>query len=423
MDEPAGAASAPAEQRSAWAQTFHSLSYREFRVLWLTTVLTAGGMWLQQVSLGWLAYDMTQSALHVAGVLAARTLPLLLTPLAGVLADRVDRRRLLLVDSLLISALVTGFSVLLFTGTQQVWHLYVFSVTFGLMWAVNNPVRQTLVASSVPGHALMNALALNSMGFNSMRVVGPAIGGYLIVFFGPAINFGLQGVLFGAVFFLLIGFRLRYPGGGQDDARSKSVFRNLAEGFSYVVHSRITLAVTLMTVALALAVMSVVQNQLPVFSAEVLGDAEGGVLGLLFTALGVGGLAGTILIARFSHYRRKGVQGLAAFAGAAVSLLVLSQVSALWAAMASLVALQLFTQAVLTTNMTVVQAIAPDRLRGRVIGVYQMEIGLSPVGGVIAGAIASEYGVSNAFLIGGIAAVVMFVAFAVAYRELRELRL
>ena len=201
------------------------------------------------------------------------------------------------------------------------------------------------------------------------------------------------------------------------------MLRNLAEGFSYVVHSRVTLAVTLMTIALALAVMSVVQNQLPVFTAEVLGDAEGGVLGLLFTALGVGGLAGTILIARFSHYRRKGVQGLAAFAGAAVSLLVLSQVSALWAAMASLVALQLFTQAVLTTNMTIVQAIAPDRLRGRVIGVYQMEIGLSPVGGVIAGAIANEYGVSNAFLIGGIAAVVMFVAFAVAYRELRELRL
>ena len=119
MDEPAGAASAPAEQRSAWAQTFHSLSYREFRILWLTTVLTAGGMWLQQVSLGWLAYDMTQSALHVAGVLAARTLPLLLTPLAGVLADRVDRRRLLLVDSLLISGLVTGFAALLFTGTHS----------------------------------------------------------------------------------------------------------------------------------------------------------------------------------------------------------------------------------------------------------------------------------------------------------------
>jgi MFS family permease len=261
------------------------------------------------------------------------------------------------------------------------------------------------------------------MGFNSMRVIGPMIGGLLIVLFGPAINFALQGVLFGAVFLLLLKFRLRNPDKGRDASGRQSVLRSLGEGFSYVLHDPVTLSVTMMTVALALAVMSVVQNQLPVFTAEVMGDTEGGVLGLLFTSLGVGGLAGTILIARFSHYPRKGLQGLTAFAGAAVSLLVLSQVTTLWAAVPTLVALQLFIQSVLTSNMTIVQAMTPDVMRGRVIGVYQMEIGLSPVGGIIAGIIASAYGVSIAFLIGGIAAVVAFAAFAVGYRELRELRL
>ena len=112
-----------------------ALSYPDFRILWVTTGLVAGGVWFQQVTLGWLAYDLTRSPLHVAGVVGVRTLPLLLAPITGVIADRFDRRKLLLIDQALVTLLVFGFAALLLLNLQQVWHLYVFALLFGLLWA------------------------------------------------------------------------------------------------------------------------------------------------------------------------------------------------------------------------------------------------------------------------------------------------
>ena len=158
---------------------------------------------------------------------------------------------------------------------------------------------------------------------------------------------------------------------------------------------------------------------LPVFVPEVLGDDGGDALGLLMTALGAGGVVGTMLMARFSQYRHKGIQTLGAFAGAALSVIALSQVTNFYAAAIVLALYQVFAQGVLTTNMTMVQSMTPDHLRGRVVGVYQMEIGLMPVGGIIAGAIAIRWGVGNAFLVGGIVVVIAIALFSPSVRRLR----
>ena len=241
-DEPAVPPSTrpPAIETRGWGGTFYALRYRNYRILWITTLMVAGGVWFQQVTLGWLAYNMTESPLQVAAVLGTRSAPLMLAPLTGVLVDRVDRRKLLLVNQAGVTALVLGFTAILFLGWEQVWHLYVFSLLFGLLWAVNNPVRQTLVANSVPREALMNATALNSVAFNTMRTVGPLIGGLIIAFVGPALNFLIQGILFAMVIVMLIPYRIEY-GGDSGAARHSSVVRNLVEGFQYVASQRQTL--------------------------------------------------------------------------------------------------------------------------------------------------------------------------------------
>lgn len=409
-------------RRTGWASTFDALRYRNFRILWFSSLMISGGIWLQQVSLGWLVYELTGSPLQVGGVLGARSAPLILAPLTGVLIDRVDRRKLLLAAQLSVTTLVLSFSALLFSGREQLWHLYAFALAFGLMWAVNNPVRQTLVANAVPREALMNATALNSVAFNSMRAIGPAIGGLLIVLSGPAINFFLQGVLFALVVLLLWRFRTEY-GGDRAGAKRESPLRDLVEGFRYVGGHKPTLLLILMTFVVTVTILGSVFNMMPVYVPEVLGDEGGGQLGFLMTSLGIGGLLGTIVLARFSYFEHKGVQTLVAFGGAALTVIAMSQVDTLFGAAIVLALYQVFAQTVLTTNMTMVQGMTPDHLRGRVVGVYQMEIGLMPVGGVTAGAIANVWGVQTAFLAAGVTAGVVVLLIAVFSPSIRNMRL
>ena len=425
MQEPAGDAAGPVTEtrpRSGWGQTFHALRYRNFRLLWVSSMMTAGGIWLQQVSLGWLAYDLTESPFQVGAILGTRSAPLLLAPITGVLADRLDRRKTLMVNQTLVTIWVLVFSVLLFTGRQQVWHLYVFALVFGVLWSVNNPLRQALVANAVPREVLMNAIALNSAAFNGMRAIGPAVGGLFIAFFGPGVNFLIQGIMFSFIVLLLLPFRADYATGDPELARSRSLLHNLVDGFAYVLTDQTMRLLLALTFLLTFSILGVIFTMLPVYTPEVLGESEGDALGFLFGMLGVGGLIGTLLIARFSGIERKGAQTMLAFAGAALSLIALSQVTVIWMAAIVLIFHQLFVQTVMTTNMTVIQSKTPDEMRGRVIGVYQMEIGLMPISGITAGALASLFGVANALLIGGGVGLGAVVLFAVLAPELRRIR-
>ena len=147
----------------------------------------SGGTWIQQITLGWLAFEMTNSPLQVSVVLGLRALPMLAAPVAGVIADIFDRRKFLLFDQTYLALLAFGFSLIILFELEEIWHLYVFSFLTGAGWGMMNPLRQTLVANSVPRSALTNAIALNSMAFNSMRMIGPGIAGIMIAMFGTEI--------------------------------------------------------------------------------------------------------------------------------------------------------------------------------------------------------------------------------------------
>ena len=402
--------------------TFSALRYRNYRLLWFGTIFMSAGTWIQQVTLGWLAYELTGSPVQVSIVLGLRALPMLGAPIAGVVADKFDRRIVLLLDQGYLALLAVVFALTLQLGFLELWHLHAFSFLSGAGWALNNPLRQTLVGNSVPRDRLMNAIALNSMAFNSMRMIGPGIAGGMIALLGPEVNFILQAVMYGMVVLLVLPFRAEYAE-GREGRKVQSPFADLKEGLRYVVREPVLRYAILLSVVPTLTLMAFIQTQMPVFVAEDLGDSEGALLGFMYVGMGVGGFIGAVLVARFHAVQQKGRLSLFGVAGAAVAVLALSQTDLWWVAWGILVVQQLFFIMVMTTNNSILQTVTPDYMRGRVMGIYMVDIGLQPLGGVAAGFIAASFGVSVAWLMGGAVGMVLVTIIAVIAPQFRRLRL
>ncbi len=378
--------------------TFSALRYRNFRLLWTSTLFVSGGNWVQQVTLGWLAFELSGSALSVSIVLGLRAIPLLMAPVAGVLADRFDRRRVMILDQVFLATLALLFAADILLDHVALWHLYVFSFVSGVGWSINNPVRQTLVSNSVPRESLMNAVALNSMAFNTTRIFGPVAGGFLITFFGPGWNFMIQALFYVGVVVMILPYRAEYA---EEDQRHRgSPFSSFREGIGYVFHDRTTLSVILVALIPTLTMMSTMVTLMPVFAVDVLGQVkgEGDTLGLLLMGMGIGGFLGTLAMARYSDIRAKGRLILLALATAGIGILVLSQVNALAVAMPVLIVINAALMTNMTTNNSMLQLLTPDRMRGRVMGVYMMDIGMMPLGGLVVGTIADLTSVQTAMI-------------------------
>ncbi len=406
--------------RSGWRDTFYSLSYRNFRLLWFGTVFMSAGTWIQQITLGWLAFEMTGSPLQVSIVLGLRATPMLAAPLAGVIADMFDRRRVLLIDQTYLSALALGFALLLIFDLAELWHLYAFSFFSGAGWGLMNPLRQTLVANSVPRERLMNAIALNSMAFNSMRMIGPGIAGGMIALFGAELNFVLQAVVYSVVIFLVLPYKAEFAE-SREGRKQQSPAADLREGLVYVLRNPGARYAVLMSFIPTMTLMAFIQTQLPVFVAVELGDPNGDLLGLMGVGMGVGGFIGAVFVARFYAIKHKGRLSIVAVVGGAVALIALSQAQLWWVAWLVLVVQQMFFIMVMTTNNSILQSVTPDYMRGRVMGIYMLDVGMQPVGGVVAGVLATYYGVSFSWLCGGVAGLVAVIAVAVLAPSFRRL--
>jgi len=406
---------------TGWKATFSSLRYPSFRLLWATTVLSAGGNWIQQITLSWLAWELTESPIKVAVVLGLRTIALLGSPLAGVIADRFDRRKVMMIDHLALMLIAVAFAGVILADQLKEWHLYAFAFVGGIGWAMNNPVRQVLVGNSVPREELTNAIALNSMGFNTMRMVGPLVGGQLIWLFGPGVNFLIQAILYVVVFFALIPYRpMSQPTRTAREPGEKGP--GLGDGFAYIAKHPTLLTLVIVTFMLTFTMMAFITTQIPFYADRVLGDDTGRAIGYLFFSMGAGGLLGTFVLARFSTFKRKGLLSIFGVVGAGVTLLILAHIHVLWLAMILLAINQLFFNIVMITNNVVLQSTVPNEVRGRVIGVYMLDIGLQPAGGVIAGFLVAGTSLTIAWTVGataGLIGVVIVILAAPGFRKLR----
>ena len=215
-----------------------ALRHRNYRYYWFGQIVSLVGTWMQSVSQPWLVLLLGGSPLQLGVVLALQfTPPMFLAPLGGVLADRVDKRKVLMVTAVVAAIQACVLFALTITGVVQIWHVMVLATMLGFVSAVEMPVRQSFAAELVPPRDLVNAIALNSTNFNLARVVGPGLAGLALAFFGPAFNFGINAVSYLAV---LIGLWRMDPAALHRAVRPErfdSVRHSLAEGLRYAVRT------------------------------------------------------------------------------------------------------------------------------------------------------------------------------------------
>ena len=384
--------------------TFQSLKHADFRLLWFTSLVNAGSNWLQQVTLGWLAYDISGSALLAAFTFGVRSLPqLIVGPIGGVLGDRFDRKRGVQVNSAYMAILASGFAALLIFGQVQPWHILVFSLLQGLMQSLVQPTRQALVSNTVPPEDLMNAISLNSFAQTTMRLIGPAIAGALIALSGPALNFTIQSIAYIVTFLMLIPMKTPYTSSARR-RREVSMRESFTEGLRYVVKQPTILGLMALAVVPTLFTTPVNLGLLPVIASDRLHiDSDG--LGLLYSAQGMGAVIGTFTLATFSSFRRRGLAVSAAAVCLSITITLYSQVTVFLIAL-PLVAIGTCSYMTYSTMaQTIIQSITPDEYRGRVMGLFMINNGLTPFGTLIFGAIAELYGVQSAIIVAGSCAI------------------
>ncbi|MDQ4099457.1 MAG: MFS transporter [Chloroflexota bacterium] len=389
-------------RRGAWLHAkFPAFRYRNYRLFWSGQLVSITGRWMQTVAQAWLVVDeLDATAFQLSLVTSLQFAPILLFGLfAGVLADRMPKRNLLLATQVAMAILASILAVLVATGTVELWHVFVLALGLGIANAFDMPARQAFVSEMVDREAVMSAVALNSAVFNSGRIVGPAIAGVLLAAFGPAICFGLNAISYVGVIVALLKMRLRPVRG---DA-SGSPVASLREGLAYVRATPDILRPTLLVGLIGIFGMNF-NVWLPLLTRESFA-AGATAFGLLFAAMGVGSLSGALGLAALGSSPDRGrmyVTGLGL--GAALLLLALTAAlpGGIWLASACLAAAGFVTTMTTATANTLVQTTASDELRGRVMAVYSTVFaGTIPIGALIAGTVAGLAGASVSVAIGG----------------------
>lgn len=380
-----------------WGRTFRALRHRNFRLFWTGQLVSLVGTWMQSIAQGWLVLRLTDSAWLLGLVSAAGSLPILFLSLpGGVAADRVDKRRLLLVTQATSMALALTLALLTATGWVRVWHIMVLAFGLGVVNAFDVPGRQSFVIELVGPDDLLNAIALNSSIFNGARIAGPALAGILIGLVGEAGCFLFNCLSYLAVLASLLLMELppRNP-----PLTAESAWTRLVEGLRYLVAEPILLVLEGLIGLYSVFALSYVVL-MPIFARDILRTDSRG-FGLLMAATGVGALAGALTLASLGDFRRRGRLVMAGALALPAFLLAFSFSRSFHLSLALLVGAgwAMITHAA-TTN-TLIQARVPDRLRGRVMSVYAlMFLGMSPLGALQAGAVANALGAPAAVRIG-----------------------
>jgi len=344
-------------------------------------------MMIQQLTVGWLVYDLTGSAVLLGALSAMRMLPFLIFgPVGGVIADRVDRRKLMTSLYCLFSIVSFAMGGVVALGIVQVWHLFAFVLITGVMASFLITAEHSLIPNTVPREELMNAVALDFGAFNTTRVIAPVLGGFLIPLFGAAGNLFVESVVTAIAAFMTYSLRLAPV---KASSHKSSVLAHFKEGVGYLWSN--PMVVTLMVVALVPAVFAMPHQALmPIFQKDVLGVGPEG-LGLMMAAPGLGAVAGMLLLASIaSGIMRKGLFLLGCMTLMGLFLIFFSQSTSLPLALLALVGVGGFHALFGATKNTMVQLTVPDELRGRVNSLLLLERGFTPAGSFVAG-VAAHY--------------------------------
>lgn len=395
-------------------KTFTALRHRNYRLFFFGQVTSLSGTWMQWVAQGWLVYELTKSAFALGVVGFATRLPVIfLSLIAGVLADRVEKRRILLVTQVVSMILAFVLAGLTLSGRVEFWQVVVLGALAGATHSFDAPTRQSFYKELVGEEDLMNAIALNSTIFNAARLVGPALAGVLIKYIGTGGCFLINGVTYLAVIAAYLQMRLPPLEKVQDRGTH---WEELKEGLTYVWnHAVVRTGVTL--IAFASLFTFSYGTLLPVFADVVLRGGSG-TYAALMASVGAGALVSALTVASLGNVKRKGYlasTGVMLFP----AVLILISFSRTAAAAAILCFLLGTAMILMTASMnTLVQTAIPDRMRGRIMSLYVLVfLGAMPFGNLISGRIAEWLGVVSALRIGAVMSLAVALALLVRTRE------
>ena len=397
--------------------TFDSFGFRSYVFLWLATAFSSAGYWLQQVVVGWLAYEITGSAFWTSLALGLDALPILLAgPVGGVLVDNFDRRKLLAFIYGYQAIVTTVFAAIVITGNLEAWHIFAFIFFMGMAWVVSDPARMSLIPNIVPKENLINAFALSSMAFSVTRLVAPALGGVLIVVAGPGPTLALEAAL--QICAISVALCLRVTKSDRPALRLPTVFSELREGVRYVLNEPVLIGLFVLTAIPALLVMPSIQGLMPVYAAEVFQvDAKG--LGVLMSAVGAGSTLGTFVLASKGDIGAKSVVVLVSMSVLTLATAVFSINVFFHTAYLNLMVISAAMMTFFSVSSATIQSTVSDEYRGRVAGLYILTWGLFPFGSLSAGFLAERLGAPHATQI---AAGAMLLLFGLAVWRIRILR-
>jgi MFS family permease len=397
-------------------QTFASLSTPNYRLFIGGQAVSLAGTWMQTIAQSWLVLQLTGSATAVGLVVALQTLPVLLFgPYAGVVVDRLEKRKLLIGLLVVMSTQAAILGVLTATGTVQLWHVYVLAFGLGTVSSFENPARQTFVLELVGPDNLRNAVSLNSVLANVSRAVGPAIAGIVIATGGMAVCFLLNAASFVAVISSLLRLDLTALTPTTPAPRAPGQLR---EGFDYVRRTP-ALAVPLLTMALIGCLAFEFQVVLPIVASETFaGDAR--TYGFLTAAMGIGAVIGGLFMAAWG---RTGLWSLATAAAAfGLAMLATALAPSLAFALLGMGLVGAASVAFQSTGNSTLQLTSAPHMRGRVMALWAVAfLGSTPIGGPIAGFVSQHFGGRAGLALGAAACLVAAALTAlVARREQDE---
>ena len=385
--------------------TFDNFRSLNYRYLWLSTAIFSGAFWLQQVVIGWLAYETTKSPLITTFIMGLDALPILLGgPLGGAISDKFDKRHLLTFIYSYQAALMMIFSIIIITGQNNTLTIMGFVLLMGLAWTIHDPARMSLLSSIVPKENLINAFALNSMAFSLMRLIIPALGGIMIVAIGiwPIL-------IIEASLMLLAGIVIQLMAVSDNDVENPArhntslgnIFPEMKSGIRFVFDNPTVIGFMFITLLMVILVVPFFSALIPVYSATIYNVGAKG-LGLLLSAAGLGSLLGTMMLASCGRLKRPGI----------ISFNILAMIAILMIAVSlnkhyglALLLTMLISGAMMTFFSVVgatVQSILTDHMRGKVTGIYMMCWGLIPFGAMASGFIANAIGADLATRIGAL---------------------
>ncbi len=395
---------------------FDALHYREYRLIWYAQVFASQATWMDQVARGWLLYELTDSTLQLGLVRGVQAIPiLLLSPLAGSVADRYSRKNQVLVAQIVDGLLYAIVAVLIFAGKIAPWHVYVTAFGMSVVQAFQQPARAAMIGDSVPVKHLTNAIGLNSIIFNVSRSTGPAVAGLLIAVMGTGGSYTAQ-----AVCYLLATIWTMQLSSGRSAAseahgkraHDESFRQSIIEGWKFSWRNEAVRASLLIVVCSSIFIIPFM-TLLPVFARDVLHVGATG-QGLLLSAMGVGALFSSVLIASFGdRVPRINVMlvGVTLY-GIIIAAFALSPWFSLSVILMGLVGVVHVTSHALA--QTVIQTYSPSEFRGRTMALYHMTHVILLAGGILIGALASwlgaQWATASLSLAGALSMVVIYLA-------------